>query len=134
MTRRSVFALFLLCSLLLLAACSMPPEQAPATQPDVVGSPTSPVPPTTPVLSQPGSVDDSCKVDADCTVKNVGNCCGYYPACVNVNSEPDPEAVAAECARTGMAGLCGFPAIGACTCDSGRCKADNRALSIPVNP
>lgn len=73
-------------------------------------------------------VDRSCKTDADCTVKNVGNCCGHYPACVNVNSPTDPEGVQAACAKSGMASVCGFPAISSCQCVQGQCEGNSRVL------
>lgn len=59
-----------------LSACSAPAS-------------TSSLPPaaTTPAAVV---IDRSCRSDADCTVKNVGNCCGAYPACVNVTSPTDP--------------------------------------------
>jgi hypothetical protein len=68
-------------------------------------------------------VDASCRTDADCTVKNVGNCCGQYPACVNVNSPTDPKGVQARCAKSGMAAVCGFPQISSCSCVKGTCQA-----------
>lgn len=73
-------------------------------------------------------IDRSCNTDAECTVKDVGNCCGYYPACVNVDSPTDPEAVKAQCAKTGMAGVCGFPAITSCQCVAGQCQGSSKAL------
>ncbi len=72
-----------------------------------------------------GTVDYSCRTDADCAVKNVGNCCGYYPACVNVDSPTFPDQVKAECAASGKSGVCGFPSISACQCVAGRCAAEN---------
>lgn len=89
---------------------------------------TSPVP----AAAAPGGtdtqvlriVDRSCRVDSDCTVKNVGNCCGYFPACVNSAAQPDPDAVQAHCADTGMAAVCGFQDIQACSCVQARCEAD----------
>lgn len=68
-------------------------------------------------------IDRSCKIDADCEVKNVGNCCGYYPQCVNVNSPTDPEQVKADCAREGRSSICGFPSIDHCQCVEGQCAA-----------
>ena len=73
-------------------------------------------------------IDRSCNTDAECTVKDVGNCCGYYPACVNVDSPTDPDAVRAQCAKTGMASVCGFPAITSCQCVAGQCQGNSRAL------
>ena len=71
----------------------------------------------------PGVVDRSCKVDADCAVKNVGNCCGYYPQCVNVDSPTFPDQVKAECEREGRSSICGFPSIESCQCVQGTCAA-----------
>ena len=73
-------------------------------------------------------IDRSCSTDAECTVKNVGNCCGYYPACVNVDSPTDPEGVKAQCAKSGMASVCGFPSITQCQCVAGQCECSSRAL------
>ncbi len=73
-------------------------------------------------------IDRSCSSDAQCTVKDVGNCCGYYPACVNVDSPTDPEGVQAQCAKTGMASVCGFPAISSCQCVAGQCEGSSQAL------
>ena len=73
--------------------------------------------------SSVGKVDLSCKTDADCTVKNVGNCCGYYPQCVNVDSETFPDQIKAQCAREGRSSICGFPSIQSCTCIQGQCAA-----------
>ncbi len=116
--------LSLLLSLLLaLTACTAPAATAPVTSqpaaPSPVAEQTTPAKPAaTPVV-----VDSSCKVDADCTVKNVGNCCGYYPACVNVNSATDPAGVQASCQAKGMMSVCGFPEIQGCSCVQGKCAA-----------
>lgn len=105
------------------------PAASPGTPPDPAA--TSPVPPSEvpqpslPISDAPttaNEVDYSCTTDADCTVKNVGNCCGYYPACVNVDSPTFPERVAARCAEQGMSSICGFPEISACTCNDGQCQ------------
>ncbi len=73
-----------------------------------------------------------CVEDSDCTIKNVGNCCGYYPACVHIDSPADPAAVAAECAQRDLAGICGYPVLSGCTCVAGRCRdvagSDTREL------
>ncbi|MGE0207509.1 MAG: hypothetical protein AB7S42_00010 [Lysobacteraceae bacterium] len=70
-----------------------------------------------------GEVDYTCRSDADCAVKNVGNCCGYYPACVNVDSPTFPDQVKAACAASGTSSICGFPAISGCECVQERCEA-----------
>lgn len=68
-------------------------------------------------------VDYRCTSDADCTVKNIGNCCGYYPACVNVDSPTFPEQVKQRCEAEGMSSICGFKEISACQCVENRCEA-----------
>jgi hypothetical protein len=88
----------------------LPPERVGDRKPD---------PNATPV-----EINDSCRTDADCTVKNVGNCCGYYPACVNVNSPTDPEGVQRQCAKSGMASVCGWADISSCSCVQGRCQGN----------
>jgi hypothetical protein len=121
--------------LLTLAACAAPAPtnpEASAAQPSP-SAPVEPADPASPVPSGPATqppasggtntINRSCKTDADCTVKNVGNCCGYYPACVNVNSPTDPKGVQAECAKKGMMSVCGFPDISSCSCKQGQCEA-----------
>ena len=77
------------------------------------------------------TVDDRCTTDADCEVKNVGNCCGYVPACVSKDAKVDPAAVRAECERTGMSSVCGFQDIQACDCAQGQCRAvSGKALEV----
>lgn len=100
------------CLLLCLTACSAPATQA---------TPSPPPGATGPVVN----VDTSCRVDADCTVKDVGNCCGYYPACVNVSSPTDPAGVQASCQARGMMSVCGFRQISGCRCVAGTCSADS---------
>ena len=68
-----------------------------------------------------GGVDYACNVPADCAVKNVGNCCGQFPQCVNKDSPTFPEQVKAECADKGMSSICGFQEIASCDCIEGRC-------------
>lgn len=94
----------------------LPPEQLPGPAPE---DKPAQVPASSTV-----KIDTSCTRDSDCAVKDVGNCCGYYPACVNVNSPTDPAAVQAQCAREGTMSICGFPAISACQCIAGQCQAD----------
>jgi hypothetical protein len=67
-------------------------------------------------------VDYSCRVDADCAIKDVGNCCGRLPACVNKDSPTFPERVREECAQKHEAGVCGFPDVRGCACVEGRCS------------
>ena len=72
--------------------------------------------------SAPMTVDYSCNGDAQCVIKDIGSCCGYRPACVNVDSPTDPAAVKAACAGDGRSGICGFPAISSCQCVNHRCE------------
>jgi len=75
-----------------------------------------------PPLAGHAGLRSDCSQDAQCTIMDVGNCCGHYPACVNSDSRPDPAAVSRECAERGVAGICGFPVIEACACVAGRCE------------
>lgn len=99
-------------------------EDSPPKAPDGTESPPGKTTPGT--TKAIGKVDYSCTTDADCTVKDVGNCCGYYPACVNVDSPTFPEQVKAACAESGTAGICGFPSISGCQCVEGRCESEKQ--------
>lgn len=76
------------------------------------------------------SLDYSCETDADCTVKDRHNCCGYYPACMNVSARPDHDLVEKLCQREGLASVCGFPDISSCQCVDGRCAPAGRGSSL----
>lgn len=113
MNRR--WALLLCCGALLtagLSGCAAPSEQ-----------------PTPPTPAKAGIVDYRCQADSDCAVKNIGNCCGYYPACVNQHSATYPQQVRADCARDGKMAVCGFREIAACSCNEGRCEATANPLT-----
>lgn len=137
-TIRTLRQLVLLLStslLLALAACAAPSTTNGQSAPGAVSQPavpadqdTAPAQPDPQPTGAPVKLDLSCRSDADCTIKNVGNCCGEYPACVNVNSPTDPAAVQAECKRTGRMSTCGFPAITSCQCVQGECKGSSQAL------
>ncbi|MEO6103214.1 MAG: hypothetical protein ABIP44_06205 [Pseudoxanthomonas sp.] len=97
---------------------------------------STPYPPR--VVPKAGTVDSSCKTSADCAVKDVGNCCGAMPACVNKDIATDPAAVRAQCQAKGMSGICGFREISACQCDNGKCvesspPGDLRGPSLPAS-
>ena len=128
---------FLLCTCcLLLAACA-----APATTPDPQAA-TPVAPPAAastaskpaPAPASPLKLDTSCRSNADCAVKNVGNCCGAMPACVNANATPDPAAVQAQCRASGRMSVCGFREISACQCNAGTCEPAADAAGAPVQP
>lgn len=139
----------------MLAACAAPvdtPKGSEATAPTAptpaqgaaktaapapavpVTAPVTPAPEVAPgtgtVPASPVKVDTSCRTNADCAVKNVGNCCGYAPACVNVNSPTDPQGVQAECARSGRMSVCGFREISACQCVKGQCEPAASDLDV----
>ncbi|MET0582020.1 MAG: hypothetical protein ABWZ08_08615 [Pseudoxanthomonas sp.] len=142
MSRIFLSTSLLLFSALMLVACAAPSAPEPATG-NLAGStpPPPPVPPTKPAppMSSPTpprpdkdvvAVVTTCKTNADCAVKNVGNCCGAMPACVNKDSPTDPAAVQAQCAAKGMMSTCGFAEISSCQCDNGQCApaGDGRRL------
>jgi hypothetical protein len=102
---------------------------APATSAD--SAPQDPAAKAPPPMSRPlpanrvreaPVIDYSCKADTDCAVKNVGNCCGEMPACVNKDSPTDPAAVQSQCAKEGRMDVCGFREISSCSCNAGRCE------------
>jgi hypothetical protein len=68
-----------------------------------------------------GDQPHHCREAADCAVKNVGNCCGYHPACVHRDQPVDPDAVMARCEKEGTASICGFAEISGCACVAQRC-------------
>ncbi len=106
------------------ASAPVPAAQAPDSLP--AAPPMSdPLPPER--MPSDVTLDYSCRADADCAVKNVGNCCGMMPACVHRDSPTDPAAVQAECARSGMSSVCGFVEIAACSCVSNRCEPQQAA-------
>ncbi|MCU0757519.1 MAG: hypothetical protein MUE46_20825 [Xanthomonadales bacterium] len=75
-------------------------------------------------LPEPPALNLRCQTDADCTVKNIGNCCGFLPACVNKASPTAPDLVLARCAASGEEPICDHPMIYACLCEQGICRAD----------
>lgn len=110
-------------------ATAKPPRMSTPLPPKRVPTPATPE--ASPKAATPAVLDTSCKVDADCAVKNVGNCCGYYPSCVNKDSPTNPAAVQAECQAKGMMSVCGFREISACTCNAGKCEAAGNG-AVPV--
>ncbi len=106
-------------------AAPLPPNILPAPATDHSGQALVDQPVAAASTSDPGVVNTACTTDADCAVKDVGNCCGYYPACVNKDSPTFPEQVKAECAKNDMMSTCGFREISSCACVSGRCEASS---------
>lgn len=71
-------------------------------------------------------IDYSCSVDSDCEIKNVGNCCGYVPKCVNSEANVDPKLVNLICQNEGLVSECGYLDIDICECVSGQCVGDSK--------
>lgn len=71
--------------------------------------------------ASPGAQQLSCKTDADCSIKDVGSCCGYQPRCLNKDAQTFPERVQAQCAKEGRVSHCGIMAITSCECLEGKC-------------
>lgn len=124
---------------LLLVGCTAPtstpevPSAAPApaapvaaerpAEPPVAAPPAATLPTAeTAPRSDASNPSRSCKTDSDCAVKNVGNCCGAFPSCVNKDAKTDPAAVQAQCAKAGMASVCGFQEVSGCQCVQGECQ------------
>ena len=101
------------------------PSSASSAPPPPVPSSVAPTPSGHFDSSLKAHVDLSfdCTIASDCAIKDVGNCCGSYPACVSVDSPVDAAAVARECADKGLSGICGYPVVEACVCNAGRCEA-----------
>ena len=110
--------------LMLVTACGAATEPSNATSATPAEA-TAPTPDTArrvpEALLTENGVNYGCKVNSDCQVKNIGNCCGYYPACVNKDSPTFPDKVKAECSKDGRMSICGFPDIAGCECVEGRC-------------
>jgi hypothetical protein len=126
-------SLLLACSLLLFGCGGTTGTAPPATadeSPAVLESATAAAPaepqgaqrPAQDLLTKDG-VNYACQTDQDCAVKDIGNCCGYYPACVNAESPTFPDKVKAQCASEGQMAVCGYPEIASCSCIEGRCAA-----------
>lgn len=76
-------------------------------------------------------IDRSCQRDSDCAVKDVHNCCGYYPECVNAAAKTDAERVRKLCADAAMGSICGFPDISSCVCSQGACRPSSNEPNTP---
>jgi hypothetical protein len=111
---------FVVLALCLLTACTASPRS------------DEPAAPIAEDAAAPQAI--ACQTDTDCTVKNVGNCCGYYPACVHKDQTVDPDAVQARCNAEGKSSICGFPEITACACVEGRCVSSGTGIGGNGDP
>lgn len=135
----TLIRLSLFVATLLLAGCTAPsasPETPAQPTPPVVATPAPPAPApvgsdAAPLAAQPADAPArTCRVDADCAVKDVGSCCGSYPMCVNKDAKTDPAAVRAQCARDGVSSTCEVPQVGGCQCVQGRCETLSNGTSV----
>ena len=62
-----------------------------------------------------------CSVNSDRVVKDVHNCCGYYPKCVNKDYIPNIASVEKECKEKGIVSICGFAEVKECRCEQNKC-------------
>ena len=104
--------------LALSLSCTAPANPPPA--PTKAPTPTNAL---TNLQSYYNTIDTSCRQDSDCVVKDVHNCCGYFPQCVNKSAATDSALVQRICREQGLAGGCGFPAIESCECRNNRCSS-----------
>lgn len=141
--RTPLFHLLATCCLLAVSAAACTASRSPSPEVSAAQSATPAPAKPAPRMSEPlppervpagARVDRSCKTNADCVVKDVGNCCGRMPACVNVDSPTDPEGVQAECKRKGTMSVCGFPALEGCTCKQGQCIGLPPTIEPSVDP
>ncbi len=132
MRRSAVFSLFASAclSLAALSGCAAPATQAGGTTPTPTPAATVPIAKPAPAPAPPAAVSRACNVDADCAVKDVGSCCGHFPACVSKDARPDPAAVQAQCAASGMSSVCGFREVSGCSCVSGTCQDAGSGLQV----
>ena len=110
------------------AAAPAAPVTTPPQLPRRKARTGGPLPPQ--LLPEPVKLDYRCTSDADCAVKDIGNCCGAYPACVNKDSPINPAAVQAQCAKLGRMSACGFQPIDACSCRQGQCAPRDDASQL----
>lgn len=147
---RRLAVLLLGCLLLsLLVACTAqtssptPAPAADAATPAATQAAPEPAAPPVAQFPTPGqhsdalepvaiAMDLSCASDDDCVVKNVGNCCGQFNACVNRGSPADPSAVMAQCAKEGKMSICGAPVIAGCACVQGQCRGVAAQHGVPM--
>ena len=67
------------------------------------------------------SINYSCSQASDCTIKDVGNCCGAFPKCVNKDAMVNRDLVRDACKKEKRMGVCGFPSLVSCKCVEKKC-------------
>ncbi len=118
--------------LLLLAGCApaVPPSDTlPIISPKEVSQE-----PVEEELTVPSTDPYFCITDSDCEVKDVRNCCGYFPRCVNKDYTPDHEAVRQAC-KEGRGNVeCGWTDITYCACRENICLSFQNEIVISYEP
>jgi len=74
------------------------------------------------VKKNDNSIDYTCVKNSDCVIKNVYNCCGAYPKCVNKNAIINSNFASQNCSKEGFDSICGFPSIDSCQCINSKCE------------
>lgn len=77
------------------------------------------------------AINSSCNWDNDCEIKDVHNCCGYSPECVNKDSFVNGTLVEELCKKEKEGSACGFVSINYCKCVYKRCKGYLSAETCP---
>jgi hypothetical protein len=76
------------------------------------------------------SIEYSCETRSDCVVKDVHNCCGYFPKCVSKGSVVNPNFVRESCDDDGLASVCGWTSIDYCACENNLCVEKQGKLEL----
>ena len=85
----------------------------------------------TPLDDYYNSIDYSCTLDVDCVVKDVGNCCGANPVCVNSGAIVDPDHVNQICTDNSLSSTCSIDVVVGCACVNNVCEKRSTALQDP---
>ncbi|MBS3074963.1 hypothetical protein J4429_00730 [Candidatus Pacearchaeota archaeon] len=75
------------------------------------------------------SINYTCEQPEDCEIKDVRNCCGYHPECVNKNSIVNASLVKELCEHGAQTGLCGYKDIKSCKCEKNKCIGSEKNVT-----
>ncbi|KAL7577795.1 hypothetical protein ACA910_010550 [Epithemia clementina (nom. ined.)] len=78
--------------------------------------------------SQPYKIDYRCMSDEDCALKDVGNCCGSFMKCTNIDFVPD---YSKRCPDPSRPDACGWVEIDFCVCLNGKCEGHQEPVRLP---
>ena len=79
------------------------------------------------------SLDSSCTMDNQCVVQNVGDCCGYFPMCINSDSVLVPSEVTDICANQKTTD-CKPMVISYCRCQKAGSGTKKKCVGFTGNP